>query len=149
MIALALLLVQPLLAGGYLPALAAPRSRRLHRTAGGFLVLAVAVHVAALWGTSPPDVVDALLFAAPTPFSLWGVIAMWAVFAAAAVALARRRLRHWRHLHAALAVVVVGGSVLHALPIVGTMETVSKVALCGLVVAATARALTGPRGRAG
>ena len=57
------------------------------------LVVAVVIHVAALWITSPPDVVDALLFASPTPFSAWGVIAMWAVFAAALLAALRRRLR--------------------------------------------------------
>ena len=45
------------------------------------LVIAVVLHVAGLWVTSPPDVIDALLFVAPTPFSNWGIIAMWALFA--------------------------------------------------------------------
>ena len=36
-----------------------------------------------LWITNLPDEIDGLLFASPTPFSAWGVIAMWAVFAAA------------------------------------------------------------------
>ena len=46
-------------------------------------MLTVIVHVAGLWLTSPPDVIDVLLFRSPTPFSAWGAIAMWAVFAAA------------------------------------------------------------------
>ncbi|MBG6160484.1 putative ferric reductase [Labrenzia sp. EL_208] len=143
-IAMALLLVQPLLAGGYLPGLARQRGRRLHRWVGGVLVLAVIVHVAGLWITSPPDVIDALLFRSPTPFSVWGVIAMWAVFAAALLAAIRRRLqlrpRTWRLAHTSLALVIVAGSVIHALLIEGTMETVTKVALCGLVLAAFLKA---------
>ncbi|NJS38177.1 MAG: ferric reductase, partial [Rhodobacteraceae bacterium] len=80
-IALALLLVQPLLIGGQMPGLGAAGGRLLHRVIGVGLVLAVGVHVAALWITSPPDVVDALIFASPAPFSAWGVVAMWAIFA--------------------------------------------------------------------
>ena len=83
---MALLLVQPLLVAGYLPGLPRSRGRRMHRWVGGGLIAAVVIHVAALWLTSPPDVIDALLFVSPTPFSAWGVIAMWAVFAAAALA---------------------------------------------------------------
>ena len=91
-VAMALVLVQPLLAGGYLPGLTLSRGRRVHRWVGLLLVAAVVVHVAGLWLTSPPDVIDALLFTSPTPFSAWGVVAMWAVFAAALLAAARRRL---------------------------------------------------------
>lgn len=140
-IGLCLLLLQPLLATNALPGLSAPRSRRLHRWTGTAVLGAVVIHVAALWITSPPDVVDALLFASPTPFSVWGVIAMWAAFAAGLLALLRRRVRLrpilWRRLHVALAVVVVAGTVTHAVLIEGTMEPLSKIALCGLVVAAT------------
>ncbi|WP_029061368.1 ferric reductase-like transmembrane domain-containing protein [Labrenzia sp. DG1229] len=143
-IVMALLLVQPLLAGGYLPGLAGQRGRRLHRWVGGILVMAVIAHVAGLWITSPPDVIDALLFRSPTPFSVWGVIAMWAIFAAALLAAFRRRLqlrpRTWRLAHTSLALVIVAGSVIHALLIEGTMETVTKVALCGLVLAAFLKA---------
>ena len=114
---------------------AGQRGRRVHRFVGGILVAAVVIHVAGLWITSPPDVVDALVFASPTPFSAWGVIAMWAVFAAALLAALRRRLRlrprMWRFAHTALAAVVVVGSIVHALLIEGTMETVSKAVLCG------------------
>ncbi len=133
-IAMALLLVQPLLAGGYLPGLPVPRGRRVHRVAGIALVAAVVVHVAGLWITSPPDVIDALLFVAPTPFAYLGVIAMWAVFAAALLAALRRRLRPrvWRLAHTTVAAVVVAASVGHAMLIEGTMGTVSKAALCAL-----------------
>ena len=105
------------------------------------LVAAVVFHVGALWITSPPDVIDALLFASPTPFSAWGVIAMWATFAAALLAGLRRRLRlrprTWRIGHTLLAMIIVVGTIVHALLIEGTMETVSKVALCALVLVAT------------
>jgi hypothetical protein len=80
-IALGLVLVQPLLIGRYLPGPSAYRGRRTHHWIGGALVVAVVVHVGGLWLTSPPDMIDALLFASPTPFSPFGVIAMWAIFA--------------------------------------------------------------------
>ncbi len=138
---LCLMLFQPLLAGGYLPGLRTPRGRRVHRLTGALLVLAVAVHVGGLWLTSPPDVVDALAFMSPAPFAAWGVVAMWAVFVSAGLAVLRRRLRLrprvWRIAHTALACVIVAGSVVHALLIEGTMETLSKAALCALVLAAT------------
>ncbi|HSG93902.1 MAG TPA: ferric reductase-like transmembrane domain-containing protein [Afifellaceae bacterium] len=144
-IALPLMLVQPVLMGGYLPGLPAHRGRRVHRWIGGVLTGAVVIHVAALWVTSPPDVVDALLFTSPTPFSVWGVIAMWAVFAVALLAALRRRLRlrlrMWRIGHGSLAVVIVVGSVVHAILIEGTMETVSKAALCALLLVATMKVM--------
>ncbi len=140
-IALCLLLVQPLLIGGYLPGLSVPGARRVHHWIGGALVAAVVFHVGALWMTSPPDVVDALLFSSPTPFSAWGVIAMWATFAAALLAALRHRLhlrpRTWRMGHTFLAVIIVAGTVVHTLLIEGTMETISKVALCALTLGAT------------
>ena len=143
MIALGLLLVQPLLAAGYLPGLSAYRGRRAHHWIGGALVVAVMVHVAGLWITSPPDMIDALTFASPTPFSPWGVTAMWAIFAVALLALFRRRLglRNWRVVHMLLAIVIVAGSVVHAVLIEGTMEAVSKTALCALVLAAALKVL--------
>lgn len=143
--AMALLLLQPILAGGALPGLAGLRGRLVHRWAGALLVLAVVIHVAALWITSPPDVIDALLFSSPTPFSFWGVIAMWAVFASALLAALRWRLRLrprvWRLAHTGLAAVIVVGSVVHAMLIEGTMETVSKAVLCALVLAATVKVI--------
>ena len=146
-VAMALLLVQPLLAGGYLPGLASPRGRRVHRWAGMLLVLAVVVHVAGLWLTSPPDVIDALTFTSPTPFSAWGVVAMWALFGAALLAVLRRRagLRRFRLGHSALVTVTVSGSVVHAMLIEGTMETVSKAALGALAVLVLVRTLAGLR----
>src|ERR1700733_9863152 len=138
-IALGILLVQPLLIGGYLPGPSPYRRRRAHLWIGGVLVVAVVVHVGGLWITSPPDMIDALLFTSPTPFSPFGVIAMWAIFAVALLAALRRRLglRTWRIAHLFLAVVIVVGSVAHGMLVEGTMETMSKAALCALVLAAS------------
>ncbi len=138
MIALGLMLVQPLLIAGYLPELHAYRGRRTHHWVGGALVVAILIHVGGLWITSPPDMIDALTFTSPTPFSPFGVIAMWAIFAVALLATIRRRLglRTWRIAHLSLAVVIVVGSVVHGMLIEGTMETISKAALCALVLAA-------------
>ena len=145
-VALGLLLLQPVLMGGYMPGLSPLRGRQVHRWIGSMLVAAVVFHVGALWITSPPDVIDALLFASPTPFAAWGVIAMWATFAAALLAAFRNRLRlrprTWRTGHTCLAVIIVVGSVGHALLIEGTMETITKVALCALVLAATTKVVT-------
>jgi predicted ferric reductase len=142
-LALGLLLVQPLLAGGYLPGLPGFRGRRTHRFVGGALVVLVLVHVGGLWITSPPDMIDALLFASPTPFSPFGVIAMWAIFAVALLAVLRRRLRlrTWRIAHMSLAAVIVAGSIVHAMLVEGTMETISKAVLCALVLAAAIRVI--------
>ncbi|MDD1527985.1 ferric reductase [Bradyrhizobium sp. WBOS7] len=144
-IALGLVLMQPLLIGGYLAPLSAYRGRRTHRWIGGALVLAVMIHVAGLWITSPPDMIDALTYSSPTPFSPFGVTAMWAIFIVALLALLRRRLelrpRTWRFIHMPLAIVIVVGSVVHCLLIEGTMETFSKALLCLLVVAATVKVM--------
>jgi predicted ferric reductase len=144
-IALGLVLVQPLLIGGYLPGLSTYRGRRVHHWIGGALVLAVVIHVAGLWITSPPDMIDALTYASPTPFSPFGVTAMWAIFIVAVLAALRRRLglrlRTWRIVHLPLAIVIVAGSVVHCLLIEGTMETVSKVALCVLILAASIKVM--------
>nr|WP_027530352.1 ferric reductase-like transmembrane domain-containing protein [Bradyrhizobium sp. WSM3983] len=144
-IALGLVLVQPLLIGGYLPGLSAYRGRRAHHWIGSALALAVAIHVAGLWITSPPDMIDAVTFSSPTPFSPFGVIAMWAIFAVALLAALRRRLgvrlRTWRMVHIPLAIVIVAASVVHCLLIEGTMETISKVALCAAVLAATIKVM--------
>jgi predicted ferric reductase len=150
-VALGLLLVQPMLMSGILPGLSAYQGRRLHRWTGGLLVLAVVIHVGGLWITSPPDVMDALLLASPTPFSMWGVVALWAVLAVALLATLRHRLRlspqAWRIGHMVLAVVIILGAVVHALLIEGTMETVTKIALCALVLAALIKVLADLRGR--
>jgi len=144
-VALGLVLVQPLLIGGVLPGLSAYRGRRAHHWIGGALALAVVIYVAGLWVTSPPDMIDALTFSSPTPFSHFGVIAMWAVFAVALLAALRRRLglrlRTWRIVHVPFAIVIVIGSVVHCLLIEGTMETISKAALCALVLAATVKVM--------
>ncbi|MEO0328465.1 MAG: ferric reductase-like transmembrane domain-containing protein [Pseudomonadota bacterium] len=150
-IALVLMLFQPLLAAGYLPSLDIRHSRTLHQIIGLVLVLGVIVHVGGLWITSPPDVIDALLLRSPTQFSVWGVIAMWAVFATALLAAFRRRLRlrprTWRFAHTALAIVIALGTVIHALLIEGTMEQTTKIVLCACVLCATGRIVWNLRGR--
>jgi predicted ferric reductase len=87
--------------------------------------------------------IDALTFSSPTPFSPFGVVAMWAIFAVALLAPFRRRLglRIWRIAHVSLAAVIVVGGVVHAMLVEGTMETVSKAALCALVLAAAIKVL--------
>src|SRR3954452_3215155 len=132
------MLLQPLLAGGTLPGLPGFRGRRVHRFVGAALVGLLLVHVGGLWITSPPDMIDALLFTSPTPFSPFGVIAMWAILAVALLAVLRRRLRlrTWRIAHMTLALVIVPGSVVHAMLVEGPMETVSKAALCAVVLGA-------------
>lgn len=144
-IAMVLMLVQPMLATGQLPGFAGARGRRLHRWIGIGVIIAVAAHVIALWITSPPDVVDALLFRSPTPFSAWGVIGMWALFLTGAVAAVRRKARlsprTWRRIHLPLTTGVVCVSIVHAMLIEGTMEIVTKSVLCLFVLVATAKAL--------
>lgn len=139
--ALAVMLVQPLLAAGALPGLTQARARRVHLVLGTALTALVLAHVGGLWLTSPPDVIDVLLLRSPTPFAVWGLAAMWAVFVSAGFAMLYRRRRipprFWRRLHSTLAVVAVGGTVVHALLIEGTMGQISKIVLC----AATAGAL--------
>ena len=142
-IALGLMLVQPLLIGGYLPGPSPYLTRRVHRWIGAALVMAVMIHVGGLWIANPQDTVDALLLESPTPFSAWGVTAMWAVFAVALLAALRRRLglRTWRIAHLSFVVVIVAGTSIHAMLIEGTMETVTKAALCVLVVAAAIKVI--------
>lgn len=140
---LAVMLFQPLLVAGGIPGLGGLLGRRLHKGAGVALVTLVGVHVIGLWITSPPDLIDALLFRSPAPFSPFGVVAMGAILATALLAALRRhlRLRLWRLVHTALAILIVLSTAVHAVLIQGTMEPVSKVGLCLAVLAATAWAL--------
>jgi predicted ferric reductase len=73
----------------------------------------------------------------------------YSAFAVALLAVFRRRLglrlRTWRIAHMFLAIVIVVGSVVHGILIEGTMETVSKAALCALVLAATVKVMAGLR----
>lgn len=139
--AMSTLLLQPLLVGGYLPGLSGRRGRRAHRAVGAIIILAVVVHVGGLWMTSPPDMIDALTFSAPTAFSTFGVLSMWLLFAAACLALLRQRLRAktWRAGHAACVSLAVVTAAVHAMLIEGTMGTFSKAALCLFVLMATVK----------
>ncbi|MWB79852.1 ferric reductase [Pseudooceanicola sp. 216_PA32_1] len=138
-IALSLMLIQPLLAAGALPGLSLARARLWHRRLGGALIACTAVHVGGLYLTSPPDTLDALLLAAPTPFSVYGVLAMWGILLTGGLALLRRQIapRIWRLAHNALALVVVAATVAHAVQITGAMELRSKWTLCLAVLGAT------------
>ncbi|WP_409201369.1 ferric reductase-like transmembrane domain-containing protein [Paracoccus aurantius] len=147
-VAMCLLLLQPLLAAGHLPGFRGGRGRRAHRWTGATLVMLVLVHVAGLWITSPPDVIDALLFVSPTPFSVWGVMAMWAIFLMALLAIRQRRSRSWHLGHRAAALVVIVGSVVHALLIEGAMEPLTKAVLCAFVLVASLLVIFGHRIRA-
>lgn len=139
-VGLTLLLIQPLLIAG---ALTRVPARRVHLWTGLGLVLAVVIHVAGLWITSPPDVADVLLFRSPTPFSVWGALAMWGVFAAALLAGMRKRLglRAWRLGHSLAVIVIVVGTVIHAWLVQGTMGTVTKAVLCLMVLGSGVYAL--------
>lgn len=140
-VAMSLLAIQPLLISGKLPHFEGLRGRKLHRWIGLTLTISVMIHIIGLWITSPPDVVDALLFRSPTPFSIWGVVAMWALFASALLVAFRRKVklkvRVWKLIHTALAFIIVLGSIVHALLIEGTMGLISKVLICALAAIAT------------
>jgi hypothetical protein len=140
--ALALFLVQPLLAAGYLPGLHVTRARLWHRWVGAGIVIGVALHVGGLYLTSPPDALDALLLVAPTPFSIYGVIGMWGVVLTIFLVALRSRIglghNAWRIVHNALSAIVVVTSVVHALLIEGTMGSLSKQILCLCVLATMA-----------
>lgn len=143
-LALGLLLTQPaLMLDRVSLGLSPTQRRRAHRWGGAGLAMLVGAHVTGLWITSPPDMIDALLFRAPTLFSIWGVVAFWAVVAMAALAAARRRLppRIWRAAHLGLATLLVAATALHAVPITGAMEQTSKMALCAMVSVATGMVL--------
>lgn len=133
-LAMSALLIQPFAIDHKRLGIPLRRGRLLHRIVGAAVVALVMAHVAGLWITSPPDVVDALTFRSPTPFSIWGVLAMWAVFGSAVLGLLRLRGRiRWRMfrlLHLACVAVIVGGTILHVILIDGTMEPVTKYAIC-------------------
>jgi len=138
---LALFLIQPLLAAGYVPGLHPSVARRLHRAIGGVIAVGVLLHVGGLYITSPPDALDALLLVSPTPFSVYGVIALWGMMLTVLIVALRRRLRLrpvvWNTIHNGLALVVVIATIVHALQIEGTMEPVSKWVLSGAVLVVT------------
>ena len=150
--ALCIALVQSLLIGGYLPGLSPYRARRVHLWTGSALVAVMVLHVGGLWVTSPPDMIDALLFASPTLFSPWGVIGD--------VGAVRRRhdgwrcaavwdgpLRMWRAVHKGLAAIIVAGGSAHGFLIEGIMEPVSKGVLCALTLVAAGTVIAGWRAR--
>lgn len=113
----------------------------MHQWLGASLIVLVVVHVGGLYLTSPDDMLDALMLVAPTPFSLYGVIALWTlIFTAMLVALRQRlpfSVSTWKVIHNLLAVLVVVSSVVHALMIEGAMGSFSKWVLCICILVVT------------
>ncbi|MXU65088.1 ferric reductase [Rhodobacteraceae bacterium KN286] len=138
--ALMLLIAQPLLAGGLWPGLTRAATRRWHRRAGGVLAASVLVHVGGLTIASPADAIDALMLVSPTPFSIYGVTAMWVTVLTVLLVVLRRRLPvrpvTWAWLHNGLALLLVGATVVHAMMIEGTMGPVSKGLACAAALVA-------------
>ncbi len=135
-VALSLLLVQPLLAAGYLPGRSILSQRKWHRWVGSLFIVAVALHIVGLFVTSPDDMTDALLLAAPTPFSVYGVVALWGVVLTGILVVVRKKcsLLVWTLMHNGLALIVVIASVVHAVMIEGAMSHLSKQVLCICIV---------------
>ncbi|MEP2530446.1 ferric reductase-like transmembrane domain-containing protein [Shimia sp.] len=148
-ICLALFLIQPLFAAGYLPGLHPMGARRWHRGIGSAIFLCVVLHIGGLYITSPPDTLDALMLVAPTPFSVYGVLATLGLLLTALLLILRRKrtLRYplWRMLHNVLALGIVGATIIHALQIQGTMGPISKWLLCGAVLVVTCATLLDQR----
>ena len=138
---LCLLLLQPLLAAGFFPGTLLAKQRSWHAFTGGLLIVSVLAHIAGLYLTSPPDMIDALLLVSPTPYSLYGVIALWGIVVLGVVTLpvVRHRLKpaRWRLVHNMVGALVVGTTVTHAVMIDGTMDRRSKLVLCAAAVIAT------------
>ena len=138
-VALALLVIQPLLAAGDVPGLAPATARRWHIQVGTVLALCVAAHIGGLYFTSPDDTLDALTLASPTPFSVYGVLGTAGIIATLLLLTLRRRLgaNAWAILHTALAVLIVAATAAHAVQIEGAMEPISKWLLCAAALFAT------------
>lgn len=144
-VALASLLLQPLLAIGAKTGLSPLAARHWHRWVGLSVAGAIIVHVGALLLYSPDDMWDALLLTAPTPFSLYGVIGLWTALLSVGVAIAARKrrlpIKPWQIVHSVLAVVIVGSGSIHALMIDGAMGQPSKTIIVVAALAATTFAL--------
>jgi hypothetical protein len=153
-IAMSLLLLQPLLSLPPRRIIAVPAARRWHRIVGTSIIVLVLVHVGGLYVVSPPDTLDALMLRAPTLFSLFGVAAFWGCVLTASLAITRRKLplrpTHWKRLHQTIASAVAIATVIHAVQIEGAMEPITKAGLGGAIILATVfvavrRRTTAPR----
>jgi predicted ferric reductase len=142
-VALSLLILQVLLPTPWLGRLFAGRDLSVHRLLGLAVAAVVLAHVVGLYLSSPDDIRDALVLAAPT-YSRLGVLAAWCVVLSVALALARRRLgltySDWQILHAALAVAIVGNAVAHTVMIRGTLDGPVELLLCAAAVVAVSAA---------
>lgn len=140
-LAYSFMLWQPLLMAGHWPPIKRRYARLLHRAVGAGVILLVAVHVLGLYLISPMDVLDVLSFRSPTPFGLWGAIALYILLVLGFVVLFKRKipLARWRFLHLSLASILSLTTILHVLPIEGTMESISKWILAAALLAALTR----------
>ncbi len=136
---LSLLLTQPLLAIGFNLNTSLACARKWHQWLGGAIVVLIALHIGGLYLASPMDMLDALTLAAPTPFSLYGVIGLWASVLIVFSLLIRKRTKpmRWNTIHNVLALLVVVPGVVHALLIEGSMEVRTKWILCIVIVLAS------------
>ena len=144
-LALVLLLIQPVLATAVLKGISPVQQRRWHLRTGILLVISLLVHIGALYLTSPDDMTDALLLRSATPFSVYGVIGLWGILLTATLVTVKSRLKIsskvWKGLHVSLAVIVAIASIVHALWIQGAMGVVSKWVLSAAIVVATGYAI--------
>jgi predicted ferric reductase len=144
-LALALLPLQVLLPTPWLDALLAGHDLRWHRAVGLTLAAIVLAHVVGLYFSSPDDVRDALVLAAPT-YSRLGVLSAWSVGFSIALALARRRLgltySDWQVLHSALAIAIVTTAVGHVVMIRGALDGPAELLVCGAAVVAVSASVT-------
>jgi predicted ferric reductase len=143
-VALGLVAVQVLLPTPWLDDLLGGHQLRWHRLLGLTVVAVVVAHVAGLYASSPDDVRDALVLAAPT-YSRLGVLSAWCVGLSVALALARRRLgltySDWQILHSALAVAIVGTAVGHTVMIRGALDGPAELLACGAALVAVTAAV--------
>ncbi len=147
-VALSLFLVQPLLAAGFLPGMTLSRQRQWHRWVGASIITLIAMHVVGLYVTSPADIRDALLLQAPTSFSVYGVIALWASALTVLLVVLRgrmiRRGQVWKLSHQIVAAITIAASVIHALQIQGAMGNSSKWVISVAVLCVTAYVILTP-----
>lgn len=141
-IAMSFLVMQPLLSHPPSNLMPRPSARRWHRITGITITLLVLAHVGGLYLVSPPDTLDALLLRAPTLFSVFGVLALWACLLTAGLAATRRRLSLrpviWKRLHQVIASVLAIATVIHAILIDGAMDPITKTLLGAAIIVTTA-----------
>lgn len=139
-IGLSLLLIQLLLAAGYLPGAELTTKRQWRRWVGSAIVACLFLHVGGLYITSPPDTLDALPLVSPGLFRLRSAgdagdrADCGPRHSASPFGIALCDVASCPN---SLSAIVVAATVTHALQIEGAMGIVSKWGLCLAVIAAT------------